>query len=430
MSDLRISCYYKAPSFAGGLHEYMVTSAHLFKQIWWVWRDENTAYMPCSWFHPVLELYFHPGEAIGERDARRLLEKAFPDGWEPHELSALELPEWFMEKAPPAIPEYPIAPAGTEAGSIVFSQAKTPDGPVCWRKVTEAPDLADVVWTWDKRAFDGDGGWDLLSKRKLYRPGARLHGSDQVSLLTKGVLSLPGEWTVTHAPPHPFLKTSPSEDPEPFEVSAAFGTNEAGRKVYRVNGQVVWELDENYFEGPEWLCPLLGIYVKPGGALEISDARDILTELFGSPNAEVKGLPAWFLVRAPQEAELPEGVAYYQEPNDTEPEAKDPTAGVKYDGGKNQMSLLPPVALMAVGEVLTFGAQKYAADNWRFVKGAKGRYLDALLRHIFAYLSGESHDQESGLHHLSHAACCLLFVLEFEMLGDEGVKKHYTGPDQ
>ena len=89
-------------------------------------------------------------------------------------------------------------------------------------------------------------------------------------------------------------------------------------------------------------------------------------------------------------------------------------AGVKYDSGKPRLGLIPPYAERLVAEVLTFGANKYAEDNWRKVDNAHKRYIDAALRHINAYRSGNVNDDESGLHHLAHAVCCLMFVMEFD----------------
>lgn len=92
--------------------------------------------------------------------------------------------------------------------------------------------------------------------------------------------------------------------------------------------------------------------------------------------------------------------------------------GMKYDGGKPRMALLfdgCPNALEAVGQVLTFGAQKYAAHSWQTVPEGEERYKSALLRHLLAVGKGEKIDPESNLHHLAHAACNALFILELEM---------------
>lgn len=93
--------------------------------------------------------------------------------------------------------------------------------------------------------------------------------------------------------------------------------------------------------------------------------------------------------------------------------------GVKHDSGKPMPRLLPPSALLAIARVLTFGAKKYSPDNWKYVAGARERYLDALFRHLLAYNSGEILDPESGEPHLAHAGCCLMFLLEAEETGLE-----------
>jgi len=90
------------------------------------------------------------------------------------------------------------------------------------------------------------------------------------------------------------------------------------------------------------------------------------------------------------------------------------TRGAKHDGGKPRWDLLPMGPVARVVDVLTFGATKYAPDNWQQVAEPGGRYFAAALRHLAAWSDGERLDPESGLPHLAHAACCLLFLLWFE----------------
>ena len=90
----------------------------------------------------------------------------------------------------------------------------------------------------------------------------------------------------------------------------------------------------------------------------------------------------------------------------------------KADVGKVRTSLLQVQfgdELMDIAKVLTFGANKYPAppkdDSWRHVPNGMVRYTDALYRHLNAFLvDGESNDAESGLPHLAHAMCNLLFI--------------------
>jgi len=93
----------------------------------------------------------------------------------------------------------------------------------------------------------------------------------------------------------------------------------------------------------------------------------------------------------------------------------DTTKGRKFDSDKLEYGLIPPLALKALVEVLTFGAQKYERGNWMYVPDAKRRYFDALQRHVWAWKEGEQIDPESGKHHLAHAMCCIAFLYEHDV---------------
>lgn len=83
--------------------------------------------------------------------------------------------------------------------------------------------------------------------------------------------------------------------------------------------------------------------------------------------------------------------------------------GVKFDQEKPRVDLLDPLALEGIARVLSFGAQKYAAHNWR--NGLSySRLIAAALRHLFAIMRGEDIDPESGLPHVDHLGCCWMFL--------------------
>ena len=82
-------------------------------------------------------------------------------------------------------------------------------------------------------------------------------------------------------------------------------------------------------------------------------------------------------------------------------------SGVKLDTGKNRLSLTImgfARALEAVGEVSTYGANKYTPHGWIEVPDGIERYTDAMFRHLIAEGQGEWSDKESALMHAAHSA--------------------------
>lgn len=83
--------------------------------------------------------------------------------------------------------------------------------------------------------------------------------------------------------------------------------------------------------------------------------------------------------------------------------------GRKYDDGKVMLDLIDPEYTLELGKVLTFGAKKYDPHNWR--KGLRvSRLIAGAKRHLNAVERGEDRDPETGLSHLAHAGCCLMFL--------------------
>lgn len=90
--------------------------------------------------------------------------------------------------------------------------------------------------------------------------------------------------------------------------------------------------------------------------------------------------------------------------------------GKKFDTEKIRTDLLPPDSLLSIAEILTFGANKYGDRNWE--KGMDwSRVYGALLRHLFAWWMNKGPDKETGKSHLSHAGCCIMFLLAYEKRG-------------
>lgn len=95
----------------------------------------------------------------------------------------------------------------------------------------------------------------------------------------------------------------------------------------------------------------------------------------------------------------------------TKEEIEKSEAAVKFDEEKLRVDLLPVTQLKKVAKIYTYGAKKYAANNWR--KGANwSRWYGALLRHLFSFWEGEDFDPESGIEHLSSVIFCALCLLD------------------
>ena len=91
------------------------------------------------------------------------------------------------------------------------------------------------------------------------------------------------------------------------------------------------------------------------------------------------------------------------------------TDGLKHDGGKPRLDLVPAELIEAVGAVMTHGAEKYGEYSYRKVDPK--RYRAALMRHICKWLK-DPHgiDEDSGLPHLWHIACNVAFLLELDKI--------------
>jgi hypothetical protein len=89
--------------------------------------------------------------------------------------------------------------------------------------------------------------------------------------------------------------------------------------------------------------------------------------------------------------------------------------GRKFDSEKPEYGLLPPLCLDEVARVLTAGAKKYDRDNWKYVEDGPRRYFDAAQRHLWAYKRGENLDPETGMSHIAHAICSLMFIYDVTM---------------
>ena len=83
--------------------------------------------------------------------------------------------------------------------------------------------------------------------------------------------------------------------------------------------------------------------------------------------------------------------------------------GRKDDQDKLRYELIAPDTLDGLAAVLTFGAKKYNDRNWE-AGMSWSRCFGAAMRHLWAWWRGEDYDPETGLYHLDHAFCCIMFL--------------------
>lgn len=95
--------------------------------------------------------------------------------------------------------------------------------------------------------------------------------------------------------------------------------------------------------------------------------------------------------------------------------AKFETGGLRDNKGKFPISCVHKSVPAAIAEVTHKssipGGGKY--PMWNYKKGLpQTGVADSGLRHLFAWLSGEDSDKESGIHHLKHALWNIALMVE------------------
>jgi hypothetical protein len=85
----------------------------------------------------------------------------------------------------------------------------------------------------------------------------------------------------------------------------------------------------------------------------------------------------------------------------------------KFDATKVRVDLLPVDPLIRIADVFGFGSNKYFANSYREGETvAWSRTYGSILRHLFAFWSGQDKDPESGFEHLAHAGTQLMILME------------------
>lgn len=87
---------------------------------------------------------------------------------------------------------------------------------------------------------------------------------------------------------------------------------------------------------------------------------------------------------------------------------------------KYEPTLVYNSVIKLISKVRRFGIEKHGnSEDWRTTNPIQ--HYDAMLRHINAAIDGEELDTESGLPHLAHAMCTIMFELERKYGGNHDV---------
>jgi len=114
---------------------------------------------------------------------------------------------------------------------------------------------------------------------------------------------------------------------------------------------------------------------------------------------------------------------YYKDLKEEIPKDK----GLRFNNNKRKWSYVNFKAFEPMVEVLEYGAKKYTvgdasgAHNWK--KGLdKTEILESMFRHLTKLMDGDTHDEESKLHHIGHIMCNAMFYSYFMQKEETDVK--------
>jgi hypothetical protein len=95
---------------------------------------------------------------------------------------------------------------------------------------------------------------------------------------------------------------------------------------------------------------------------------------------------------------------------------------------KVAMNLLPAAGRIEGARAMTHGAAKYGPYNWREKKIIASIYLDAIERHLLAFLDGEEVAADSEVSHLGHIIANASILLDAKESGNLVDDRPKAGP--
>lgn len=90
-------------------------------------------------------------------------------------------------------------------------------------------------------------------------------------------------------------------------------------------------------------------------------------------------------------------------------------------------SVMPRWVSLAVGRVMSVGAAKYGAFNYRESNISASVYQDAMERHLQLWFDGEDNDPETGVSHLASVIASCSLLMDAQMTGKLHDDRQKTG---
>jgi len=100
------------------------------------------------------------------------------------------------------------------------------------------------------------------------------------------------------------------------------------------------------------------------------------------------------------------------------------TAGAKKP---SVWSVFPRWVVLAVGRVMSVGAAKYGAFNYRQSRISASIYEDAIERHAALWFDGEDNDPETGVSHLASVMASCILLMDAQRTGQLDDNRQKTG---
>lgn len=107
-----------------------------------------------------------------------------------------------------------------------------------------------------------------------------------------------------------------------------------------------------------------------------------------------------------------------------------PTVNPKEIAGSKKpptWSVMPRWVTLLVGRVMSIGAAKYGAFNYRESRIAASTYQDAIERHAQLWFDGEDNDPETGVSHLASIISSCTLLLDAQASGKLDDDRQKTG---